>query len=493
LNFLLAAVSALFLILAFPRFDLAWLAPVALTPLLVALAREDRPHRRFGLGYLCGIIYWFAVCYWIQGVLEKHGGVSAAIAWASFALFCLAKAIHMGVFALAAGILIRRGWAIAGVAAAWVAVEVTHGPLGFAWLTLGNAGIGMSVPMRLAPYTGTYGLSCVFAMMATALALAILRRPRWQLAWLALLAPIVLLPRLPDPQRGEQTAVLVQPHISETEPWTPEWVSKTERALVYLSMQAALTEKQPPNLLVWPEAPAPFYYDDPHFRDVAATLARTAKTYFLAGVVGHTPKGEPLNSAMMVGPAGEPLGRYDKVNLVPFGEFVPWPFDFIKKISSEAGDFQPGNQVVVFPVGTHKVGAFICYESVFPNFVRRFADAGADLLINISNDGWYGASAARWQHLEIVRMRAAENRRWLLRATNDGITSTIDPAGRVLGTLPNFTEAASRTGFSFITGKTIYTRWGDWFPLVCAVATIGMLGWEWWSVTRAGSRARPHP
>ncbi len=155
-------------------------------------------------------------------------------------------------------------------------------------------------------------------------------------------------------------------------------------------MQAVLTDKQPPDLVVWPEVPAPLYDDDPRFRDVAATLAREAKTYLLAGVVGHTQKGDPLNSALVVGPAGEPLGRYDKVNLVPFGEFVPWPFGFIRKISSEAGDFQPGNKIVIFPVENHKIAAFICYESVFPDFVRRFAKGGAELLINISNDGWYG-------------------------------------------------------------------------------------------------------
>ncbi len=399
MNFLLAATTAVLLILAFPRFNLAWLAPIALAPLIVSLGRELRPSRWFGLGYLCGIIYWCGVCYWIQDVLERHGGLSVPLSWLALAAFCLIKAAHMGVFALAAGFVLRRPWAIAGIAAIWVAVEVTHGPLGFAWLALGNAGIGMSVPMRLAPVTGVYGLSFCFALLATALALAILRRPRRQLFWLALLAPIAVLPRLPEPKRGERTAVLVQPHISETDDWTPAWVQKVERSLTYLSMQGVLAEKQPPDLLIWPEVPAPLYDDDPHFRELAATLARDAKTYFLAGVVGHTARNEPLNSALMLGPAGEPLGRYDKVNLVPFGEFVPWPFGFIRKISSEAGDFQPGRKIVVFPAGDHSLGTFICYESVFPDFVRRFTAAGAELLINISNDGWYGASAARWQHL----------------------------------------------------------------------------------------------
>jgi len=163
---------------------------------------------------------------------------------------------------------------------------------------------------------------------------------------------------------------------------------------------------------------------------------------------------------------------------VPFGEFVPWPFSgLVDKISTEAGDFATGKQVVVSPVGDHKIGVFICYESVFPNFVRKFAANGAEALFNISNDGWFGKSAARQQHLMIVRMRAAENRRWILRSTNDGITGTIDSAGRLRGTLPLFTQATSYTGFSYISEQTFYTRHGDWLPLVCGVvALVCLLG-----------------
>jgi apolipoprotein N-acyltransferase len=131
--------------------------------------------------------------------------------------------------------------------------------------------------------------------------------------------------------------------------------------------------------------------------------------------------------------------------------------------------------VVVSPVDGHKIGAFICYESVFPNFVRRFASGGAEVLFNISNDGWFAKSAARRQHLEIVRMRAAENRRWILRSTNDGITATIDSAGRIRGMLPPYVAATSYTGFTYISQETIYTRFGDWFALVCATIAIASL------------------
>lgn len=476
MNFILALLSAILLILCFPRFDVIWLAPIALSPILVALAREPNLWRRFLLGYVAGVVYWFGVCYWIQFVMFFHGGLSQIASWAVFALFCLAKALHFGVFASLAGILIRKAWAVVAVAAAWVTVEATHGPLGFAWLALGNAGISMGVPMRLAPYTGVYGLSFVFAMMAAALALAILRRPRRHWLWLAALPLLFLLPPLPPAQPGQESAILVQPNISESEEWTQESVDRMQRRLAFLSMQASLQARgQRPSLVVWPEVPAPLYENDPRLTQQVRDLARAVRAYLLVGVVSHTAEGDPLNSALLVSPTGATVSRYDKVNLVPFGEFVPWPFGFANKVSKEIGDFRPGKRVVVSPVGSQDIGVFICYESVFPGFVRRFVNNGAEVLFNLSNDGWFGKTAAREQHLRIVRMRAAENRRWILRSTNDGITATIDPAGRVLGTLPLYLEAASHTGYSYISSKTIYTRYGDWFTVVCGSITLACL------------------
>jgi apolipoprotein N-acyltransferase len=314
-------------------------------------------------------------------------------------------------------------------------------------------------------------------MTATALALAMLGRARLHFVWLLGLPLLALLPHLPDAQSGRQTAVLLQPNISEDEQWTPASVDRMQLRLAMLSLRAVMTGGQErPSIVVWPEVPAPLYYDaDPRFQEYVSDLARTARTYLLLGVVTHTPRGAPLNSAIVVSPDGRLLTRYDKVNLVPFGEFVPWPFDFVKRITNEAGDFAPGTEVVVSPVGDHKIGTFICYETVFPNFVRRFVANGAEVLFNISNDGYFGRSAARQQHLEIVRMRAAENQRWILRSTNDGISATIDPAGRLRGSLPLYTEAASRTGFTYIRTRTFYTRFGDWFPILCALIAIALL------------------
>ncbi len=492
LNLALALATAVLLVLTFPGFDFAVLAVVALTPLLVATAREPSPLRRFLIGEAAGIVYWCGTCYWIQFVLNVHGGMGVLESWGAFLLFGIYKALQTAVFALAAGPLMRRSYAVPAVAALWVAIESTHGSFGFAWHTLGNAGIDMSVPLRLAPFTGVYGLSFVFVMLSAALALAALRRRRRQMAWVLALPLLYLLPRMPEASAGQERAALVQPNISETEDWTPASFSETLGRLRVLTLQAAEAISPPPRLVVWPEVPAPFLYDsDPGFRGEAQDLARASRTFFLFGAVAHTPAGAPLNSAVMIGPGGEFLGRYDKIYLVPFGEFVPPLFGFVNRITQEAGDFAAGTRIVLFRAGGRPVGAFICYEAALPHLARRFAAAGAEVLVNISNDGYFGHSAARDQHLKIVRMRAAENRRWILRSTNNGITAAIDPAGRVVERLPADRAAALQAHYSYISMQTVYTKYGDWFPLLCAA--ISLLALVRAASTRGGSPERRRP
>jgi apolipoprotein N-acyltransferase len=244
-------------------------------------------------------------------------------------------------------------------------------------------------------------------------------------------------------------------------------------------------------LIVWPEAPAPFYPSNDSFRKYMGDLARDAGTPVLMGGVGRTPTGDPLNSAFLFEKTGEMAAeRYDKIRLVPFGEYVPNAFGWVNRITHEIGDFVPGTRVVTFPldghtlVNSHKLGAFICYESAFPDLVRQFTKAGANVLVNLSNDGYFGHSAAREQHLELVRMRAAENRRWILRATNDGITAMIDPAGREIARLPLYTQTSAVFGYNSETELTPYVRYGDWFAWAC------LLGG---AVSYVLSRARRRP
>jgi apolipoprotein N-acyltransferase len=474
LNFALALLTAVLLVLVFPNmvfpcFGLSWLAPVALTPLLIALAREPRPLWRFLLGEFAGILYWIGVCYWIQFVLEYHGGMGRWGGWGSFLLFCVLKAIHLGAFSLLAAIVLKTPYAVPAIAALWTGIERTHGNFGFAWLALGNAGIDMPLPARLAPFLGVYGLSFLFALTAATIALLLLRRERTHLWWLALILICLLLPDLAAPQAPSESAVVVQPNMPEEEQWTQASAGAARDHFMKLSLDSAL--RLNPRIVVWPEVPGPFYYyRDPNFHEQAAVLARSTHAYFLFGTVAETPQGAPLNSAVLLRPDGDLEDRYDKINLVPFGEYVPKVFSFVNRITQEAGDFAPGNRLVVFPADGHRLGVFICYESVFPAEVRQFVKNGANVLFNLSNDGYFGQSAAREQHLEIARMRAVENRRWLLRVTNDGITAAIDPAGRITQRLPMYREAVARMDYSYINETTLYTEHGDWFAWGCLLA-----------------------
>jgi apolipoprotein N-acyltransferase len=454
--------------LAFPSYDAYWLAAFALAPLLIALAREESAKRRFLYGWAAGFVYWFWLCIWIQFVLQVHAYMGVFGSWGSFVLFSALKAIHLGVFAWLAGPLMWRAYGVPAIAALWVGLERTHGTFGFAWLDLGNAGINMSLPLRLAPYIGVYGLSFVFVMLSVAIAIVVLRYPRKHLWPLAALGGLYLLPAIPQHFKASQQVLVVQPNVDTEEEWTLASQMQAERHLQVIS--DALDAR----LVVWPELPAPFYYyDDPVFREEAQLIARK-HGYFLFGTVAHTPKGQPLNSAVLLGPQGDVIGRYDKVNLVPFGEFVPPLFSFVNRVTQEAGDFAPGREVKVLPQPPNDLGVFICYESAFPDFVRQFARKGATVFFNLSNDGYFGHSAAREQHLLLVRMRAVENRRYIVRSTNDGITASIDPAGRIVRKLPLYKEVAALLPFDSVRSTTPYTRHGDWFAWTCLLIGVGL-------------------
>ena len=474
MNFALAALSGVLLFLLFPGWNLTWLAPVALAPLLVAAAREPDWKRRLWLGETAGFVHWFGLCHWIQFVLSYHGGMGEWGGWGTFVLFALAMATQFALFSAFAGVLMRSWFAVPAVAALWVGIERSHGHIGFFWLKLGNAGTDMGVPMRLAPLVGVYGLSFVFAMMGAAVALLILRRPRLDLAWLLLLPLLYALPDLPGIATGAETAIAVQPNVPQDAPhWTAASTAELTRRMSLLSLKESLEAS--PSLLLWPESPAPFYYEaDPVFRESVQQVARSTRTHFLLGTVAWVARNRSRNSSLLLAPSGDLLARYDKMNLVPFGEFVPPLFSFVNRITQEAGDFEPGERQVVMKAGAHWLAPFICYESAFPHFVREFTNSGAEMLVNMTNDGYFGRSAAREQHLLHARMRAAENGRWVLRPTNDGYTMAIDPAGRVREQFPPYEVIAGRLHFSWLSGKTAYVRYGDWFAWICLAAGLGL-------------------
>jgi apolipoprotein N-acyltransferase len=222
---------------------------------------------------------------------------------------------------------------------------------------------------------------------------------------------------------------------------------------------------------------------DPAFAARAQQIARESGSEFLLGVVGWEPRADgrlaAYNSAALLDAQGRQEFQYDKIHLVPFSEYVPWRdfFWFAKNLTGLAGDFGSGTHYAVGQLPAGRFSTFICYEAVFPNEVRRFVLDGANLLINLSNDGWFGRSSAPAQHLEMARVRAVEFRRWLLRDTNNGYTVSVDPYGRIIARMAVDTRGEVDAPYASRSDMTLYARWGDWLPLICVVISAILLIW----------------
>jgi apolipoprotein N-acyltransferase len=376
-----------------------------------------------------------------------------------------------------------------------VAVELARTRVtAFPWELLGYAQTANVALTRMATLTGVYGLSFEIVLVNSAFAAGFLvEKPRRRRLLLATFGAALALQAgqwavsAPRVAAAERTALLVQPNIPITTSWTEDYFQSTLNDLAKVSLNVpGMNPGQHYDPIVWPESPAPFFTNDPRFRDPVSGLAKQSGSWVIAGSIGIRPAmhnggasggSQIFNSAALVSPQGEWTARYDKVHLVPFGEFLPFPqlFAFAGGLTKEVGEFQRGESRDPLAAGNERLGTFICYESIFPNEVRQFVVRGADVLVNISNDGWYGDSGAWSQHLQQTRMRAIENNRWLLSATNTGLTAVIDPWGRIAAEVPRKERTALVAPYALISSTTFYTRHGDWFAWLCAIISLGAI------------------
>ena len=505
-TWLLAIFSAILQVVIFPLPNLYILGWIAVAPLLIALLRARpasplqlqagmkllpaRPWQGFALGYLCGILWYGGNCYWVYNTMKQYGGIGTAGAAGLLILFCLYLGLYHGLFGLLVSTMAKVSERAALVLAPflWVAVELARARItGFPWDLLGTTQADNIPLARIARITGVYGISFEIVVVNAAFAAALIlrRNRRMPLLVAAIAAAFVLqigqwipIPAFPT----DHTAVLVQPNIPILEgAWTRPYFDQTVSSLGKLSEDPPGGERQHPDLIAWPESPAPFCSNDAIFRSAIANIARSANAWMVVGNVGSgdangQPCEEPIfNSAALVSPSGDWIARYDKVHLVPFGEYVPFKhwLGFAGGLTKEVGDFTHGVVRDPLQAGDERVGVFICYESIFPDEVREFADRGAQVLVNISDDAWYGDSGAYAQHLKQGRMRAIENSRWLLSDTNTGVTAAIDPYGRIVESVPRKMRTALVASYALESGTTFYTRHGDWLAYACAIISLG--------------------
>ena len=473
----------------------SWVCVGAL--LLAVLGASGRV--AFACGFLHALLFVLTSVPWIATVLSVHGGLSVAGGWGVLLLIAAAWGVLIGAFALAVQRIARRSVALACVAAPflWVTFEFirAHLPeISFPWNLLGYAVAANPGLVQISTVTGIYGLSFLAAagnaLLAWAVAskrIAAKRRAGIVTAAAAILVSMLLVvPRLVPQADAHHFARAVQLNFPEAQEYPSDWFQKNAAQLEEIEKISLAPSAEQPDLLVWPEAPAPFSFQDPQFAKIASSLAIRFGHPFVAGVIewkapvdpsDKVPAGRvvPYNSAQLMDAQGQRVFVYDKVHLVPFGEYEPFPLihQVVTSVSEEVGGFHKGNKHAVgkLPAG-HTFGVFICYEAIYPGEVRRFAANRAELLINISNDGWFGRSAAAEQHLRMARVRAVENRRWIVRATNNGYTVSVDPYGRVIEPLPPDVRAATDLPYDFRTDETIYTHFGDWFAWLCVVVSV---------------------
>ena len=491
----LAIASALLLVLSFPDFDLWWLAWIGLVPLLVIMTGTPKAGRAFLLGWLWGVIFFYGTCWWLTYPMIHYAHIGAPLAYLLVLLPVMFVALFPALFcAVLAGVVSRFGVAALFVAPfVWVSFELgRYAVTGLGWNAIGYSQAFHPMLIQSARWGGVYAVSFLILLSNAAIAnLLVRRRIAWSLSSLVIVALIVLASagiqrRTPEVRRlsyrPELKVIAVQPNVPMEGPDDPASMNQLLNRHLELSKQGLADPSnglEGSRLVIWPESPMNFSYSrDSQLRDAVATLARTNHTSVLLNSLEPAPNSGEHNSAILVNEEGRIVAQYDKIRLMPFGEYVPLP-QWIPGASSVrgiVGDFTAGTKYTLMPLGDLRAGVFICIEAAHPGIAKSFANEGADVLINISNDGYLGPTPVMRQHLSNAIFRAVENDRDVLRVTNSGISAYIDPRGRVIDSTPGLQPAARvwSAGRKH-EGTTFYTRHGDVFAYLCALISLGVV------------------
>lgn len=507
-NSLLAVLSAILLTLAFPDFDWWFLAWFALVPLFYAVEREkESVVKSFVLGWIFGTLFFAGSCWWLTFSFTTYGGIPAPIAFFLLFIICSIVGLFPAIFAAAFSLVLKRfgSYGILLAPILWTAIEFLRFNLtGNNWNAIGYSQAFKVNFIQLASVGGVYlvGFPCV--LFNTYLVFKIVKfngkttttRKDWILLT-AVFSFIVLLwifseesgLKKSSHHNSETDVVVIQANVPMSGLNEEKWLKLRERhvqlaedALLKLKAQQT-TDSEQPTTIIFPESPMNFMYGaDAEFRQFIGDFARRHNAYVLFNSAEPNPHGENFfNSAIMINPRGEKIGQYDKIHLVPFGEYAPVPSAIQEFVPTLVGNFQYGENYNLFPFGAAKGGIMICYESHFASLSREFARRGADVLIEMTNDGYLGNTAVLRQHLASAVFRAVETNRPVLRATNVGITAYINERGAVSDAADVYTEATRVWTVAKSDGKqTFYVRYGEWFAWLCSLASLGLLFFCFW-------------
>ena len=496
-----AAAAALLLLLAFPDFD-AWpLAWVALTPLLYQIARSPRTAPSFVSGWLTGTLFFYASCHWLTYPMIRYAGFPAPLAYVLLLPAAAAGGLFPGLFALwLARLCARLGAAALFLApAVWAACEWARlGAIGQLWNAAGYSQAFSPTLIQAARFGGVYAVSFLLLAVNAALAYALLRRnARGALASLSVVALAALvvfaadLSHAPGAAREASAVVVaVQPNVipdferseSEYDALRRRHFELSEAALDKIDEGGAVSNETP-RVVVWPESPMNFSHArDRRFREEVAGFVGARRVSLLFNSLEPVAGGGGYNAAVLVNEKGLLAAQYDKIRLMPFGEYVPLPrwMPGVGMIGGVVGDFTPGERYTLIPLGQGGerplAGTFICLESAYPYITRRLTREGADVLIELTNDAYQGNTSVLRQHLSNAVFRAVETGRPLLRVTNTGVSARIDERGVVTDETGRFVEAVRAWPVALSSGdKTFYVEHGDAFAAACALLSLAAL------------------
>lgn len=529
-NSLLAVISAVLLTFAFPDFDLWFLAWFALVPFFYAIEREkESVVKSFLLGWIFGTLFFAASCWWLTFAFTHYGGIPTWLAYILLLIICSIVGIFPAIFAAAFSQILKR-LGIYGILSApflWTAMEFLRASLADTdWNAIGYSQ-AFSGSVKYAQFGGIYLVSFIVVSGSTFLIwINEYLKQNFGFGILTLRFPYLLLRRKELAQRiatqkqqliivalfflpiclsiftaflpfqrmtkvsvtnSKNSVVIIQANVPMSGLNEEKWlklrqrhVELAEEAIRKLDEQRINNE---PITVVFPESPMNFSYgEDAELRTFIGDFARKHNAFVLFNSAEPNPNGDNyFNSAIMVNSQGAKIGQYDKIHLVPFGEFAPVPAPIKPLIPTLVGSFQPGEHYNLFPIGDAQAGIMICYESHFSSLSREFARRGADVLIEMTNDGYLGNTGVLRQHLAGAIFRAVETNRPVLRATNVGVTAYINERGEVSEAADVYSEATRVWTVGKSDGKqTFYVRFGDWFAWLCSIISVGFLIFGFW-------------
>ncbi|MBU1054606.1 MAG: apolipoprotein N-acyltransferase [Proteobacteria bacterium] len=499
IKIILTVISGILLTASFPRIDLSWLAWLALVPLLAAINNLGFK-QSFKLGLLTGLVHYITLLYWLSYTMGTYGHLPPYLCLPILFIFSLYLSLYIALFSgLATKLINKPAYLFILIPALWVCIEYIRSNLftGFPWELIAYSQYKSLHIIQVADILGSYGVSFLITLSNTAVFVLFLflAKIKWQEQRISLkdvaISMLVFIfvfagcwyygkERINEIDKiasdSEKIRVsVIQGNIKQTEKWDPAFQLSTIKKYKNLSSSV---KSDKPDLVVWPETAAPFYFIyDTGLTKIVQDVVSETKTNFLIGspsFIRKTDKIEYYNTAYLLGPDGNVTGKYNKSHLVPFGEYVPlkkW-LPFIGKIVENVGDFCSGKKGSTVSLNGNNLGVLICYELIFPYLAREQVKNGAGLLVNITNDAWYGTTSAPYQHFSMAVFRAVENRRSLARAANTGISGFIDPVGRIIDSTNLFEDDAMTKTVPVLTGKTFYTNYGDLFAFACVAIVI---------------------